>query len=485
MGRPRIQAFCSSGSRFQELCGIAQSIYGGGSTMLLIEQLGLDTSARREQAREALARIQQSVIRYLRVVCPDLMGVLRGKTVGTNQMEKVFADGCNFGARILLTDLTEHVHPSVHLGDRYDFGNCYLLPDPGTFVILPWCPAHALVLADPYLPDGTPAVSSRLALKQAIAGAAAIGLHVVVGMEMETFIYPLDNQPQISETQHFFSAVGQGLAAPLLRPILDSVYELGIKLQTCEHEHGQGQIEFNLAPNPALEAADQMMIFKLAAREILHPMGYGITWMAKLHNGPEAMTSGLHVHLSGLDANGQTVFYDPEKDKGLASRFLDFIGGQLAGARQIAALSTPTITGYKRYRPGTWAPTSATWSLDNRTSMVRVMPRRGISTRVENRLPEAAANPYLALAAMLAAGVDGIKRQTDPGPPIVGDAVTGEAAVPTNIREAAACLEENSAITELLGHDMLSAYRGILLRTADRFDSYVTNWEIVEYSNIL
>jgi len=456
-----------------------------GIKMSLVERLEMDTPARQSQVGEALARIKECNIRYLRVACPDLMGVLRGKTVGTNHLESVFTEGCNFGARILLTDLTENLHSSVRLGDIYDYGNCYLLPDPSTLVTLPWCPGHAMVFADPYLPDGTPGVSSRLALKRAIANAAEVDLYLVVGLELETFIFHLENQPNISEEWHFFSTLGQGLAAPLLTPLLDAVGEVGIKLQTYENEHGTGQIEFNLAFSPTLEAIDQSILFKLAAQEILHTAGYGITCMAKLHNHPGAVTSGLHVHQSAFNNLGQSVFYDSEKEHGLSQIFLHFIGGQLNGARQIAALSTPTITGYKRYRPGTWAPTSATWSLDNRTSMLRVMPRRGSSTRVENRLPEAAANPYLSLTAIIIAGVEGIRSQIDPGPPAIGDAVTIEPAVPTNILDAAHSLTEPSPITSFLGEDLLMAYRGILLRSAERFEAHVTDWEIAEYRNIL
>ena len=207
--------------------------------------------------------------------------------------------------------------------------------------------------------------------------------------------------------------------------------------------------------------------------------------MAKLYNGPDGMTSGLHVHMSGFDERGESAFFDPTSEYGLSQTLLYFISGQLEGARQIAALSTPTITGYKRYRPGTWAPTSTTWSLDNRTSMLRVMPRRGPSTRVENRLPEAAANPYLSLAAIITAGIEGVRTESDPGPPAKGDAMTGEAAVPTNMREAAQSLLEPSAITALLGDDVIMAYRGILLRTADLFEAFVTDWEVAHYRDIL
>jgi glutamine synthetase len=457
----------------------------GEDTLSLAEQVGLDTPVRREQVAAAFAQMEEHSVRYLRVACPDLMGVPRGKTVGTNQLERVFSHGCNFGARILLTDLREGLHSSVQLGEVYDYGNCYLLPDPASFFLLPWCPEHAVVLADPYLPNGLPAVSSRFALERAIDEASRIGLHVVVGAEIETYIYPLDDAPNISSVEHFYATLGQGLASTVLSPLLQAIEAVGIRLQTFENEHGVGQIEFNLGARPALEAIDQATFFRLAAKEILHASGYGITFMAKLHNGPDGMTSGLHIHQSGFDEHGESVFYDPEAPFGLSETFLWFLGGQLAAAPQIAALSTPTITGYKRYHPGTWAPTSATWSLDNRTSMLRVMPRRGPGTRVENRLPEAAANMYLALAAMLVAGVDGIRRQLDPGSPVKGDASTSDAVIPRSIRAAAECLRQPHPVTEFLGEDLITAYRGNLLRTADRFETYVTDWEINEYRAIL
>jgi glutamine synthetase len=371
------------------------------------------------------------------------------------------------------------------LGETYDYGNFYLLPDPTTLVALPWAPGTGLILADPYLSNGQPAISSRLVLKQAIEAAAQVDLKLIIGIEVESSIFPLRDVPEISERRHLFTALGQGLAAPVLTPLWDTLERMNIGLDAFANEFAGGEIEFNLSPRPALQAVDEFVLLKLAAREMLRTEGYDITFMAMFDGQHQGLTSGLHLHQSGINAEGRSVFFDPETEHGLAQTLLHYLGGQLSQARHLAAFSTPTITGYKRYRPGTWAPTSVTWSLDNRTTMLRVMPDRGQATRVENRLPDSAANPYLALAAMIVAGVEGIRGEIDPGPPTTGDAATTRVALPRNLWEALQCLEESSAITAFLGTDFTTAYRGLLLQTADRFEAHVTDWEIAEYRGIL
>jgi glutamine synthetase len=453
--------------------------------MSLVERAGLAGPTRREQTTHCLARIEASGIRYVRMAFPDLLGVLRGRAVQVERLKAMFEEGMSFGCRLLLCDLTGDVHPSVQLGETYDFGNFYLLPDPTTFVPLPWSPGAGLILADPYLPGGEPAVSSRLLLQRAIAQAAALDLKLLVGFEIEATIYPIGDVPPFSERRHLFTTLGQGLAAPLLNPLWDALSQMGLELDAYANEFAAGEIEFNLAPRLALAAVDQFALVKLAAQEMFKTAGYGITFMAMFDNEHGGMTSGLHIHQAALNGTGQNIFYDPAAEDGLSILARHYLGGQLRHACQVAVLSTPTITGYRRYRPGTWAPTSVSWSLDNRTTMLRVMPDRGADTRIENRLADSAANPYLAVAAMLAAGIDGIQRRIEPGPPTTGNATTPQVALPRNMAEALSILAQPSALTDFLGSDFLTAYCGLLRQTVERFETHVTEWEINEYRGIL
>ncbi len=452
--------------------------------MNLAQRAGLDTPDRRQQTELALAKIKEENIRYVRLAFPDLMGVLRGRMVQADHLESMFTRGCSFGSRLLLTDLLGDVHQTVQLGEIYDYGNFYLLPEPDTLIAAPWLPGTGIILADPYLPDGRPAVSSRLALKQAIESAAALDITLTIGLEVEASIFSIGEAPRLSERQHLFTALGQGLAAPVLMPLWEALHLIGIGLDGYVNEFASGEIEFNLSPRPALQAADEFVLFKLAARELLRPVGYDLTFMAMFDNARAGMTSGLHVHQAGFDGKGQNLFYDRTARDGLAPALLYFVGGQLRHARQLAVFSTPTITGYRRYRPGTWAPLNATWGLDNRTVMLRVMPDRGLSTRVENRLPDSAANPYLMLAAMILAGVEGIEDQVSPPPPITG-AVAPQVSLPRHIWEAIQCLAEPSSLAALFEQDLITAYRGILMLAADRFAASVSEWEIQEYRCIL
>lgn len=453
--------------------------------MSLVERVGLDSPARREQVAQTLARVEQNAISYVRVAFPDLLGVLRGRTVRVERLKALFEEGLSFGCRLLLCDLNGDVHPSVQLGDTYDFGNFYLLPEPTSLVELPWSPGVALILADPYLATGQAAVSSRLVLQRAIAQAVTLDLKLLVGFEIEATIYPLAGALPFSERRHLFTTLGQGLAAPLLNPLWNALSRMGLDLDAYANEFAAGEIEFNLAPRPALAAVDQFVLVKLAAQEILRTAGYGITFMAMFDNEHGGMTSGLHIHQAGLNGAGRNIFYDPQAEYGLSTTVRRYLGGQLRHALPVAVLSTPTITGYRRYRPGTWAPTSVNWGLDNRTTMLRVMPDRGADTRIENRLADSAANPYLAVAAMLAAGVDGIQRRIEPGPPATGNTTTPQVALPRNMGEALPILAQPSALTEFLGSDFLTAYRGLLQQTVERFEAHVTEWEINEYRGIL
>jgi glutamine synthetase len=451
----------------------------------LAERVGLNTPQRHEAIAAILASIKRNGIRYIRLAHPDLMGVLRGRMIAADMLPPLFESGHSFGCRLLLTDLGGDVHPSVQLGDIYDFGNFYLLPDPATFVQLPWSPETAILLADPYLPDGRPAVSSRLALKTAAEAALAGGLELHMGMELEGTLFTDDEQVMATKKQHLFTAVGQGLAAGWLHPVWDALDRMGIKLAAFSNEFSAGQIEFNLAPQPALQAADGLVLMKLAVRELMQSTGYQITFMARVNNAPDTLPNGLHVHQACVGQAGRNCFYDAAAPDGLSKTLLNFIGGQLAYARLIGVLSTPTVTGYRRYRPETWAPTSVTWSLDNRTTMLRVMADRGAATRVENRLPDSAANPYLALAIMIFAGLAGIEQNLDPGQPTTGYASTLQQQLPGNIWEAIRCLDESSDVVEFFGHDLANAYRGLLLQAADNLEKHVTDWEIAKYRDIL
>jgi len=451
----------------------------------LAERAKLDSPTRREQIGQVLVKLEEGRIRYVRVAFPDLLGVLRGRMVRAERLASMFDAGLSFGCRLLLTDLVGNVHPSVQLGETYDYGNFYLLPDPATFTSLPWSPGTGLILADPYLPDGQPAVSSRLLLKRAVERAAQAELHLTIGFEVESSIYPVDDMPPLGERRHLFTTLGQGLAAPVLVPLWDTLDLMGLELEAYTNEFAAGEFEFNLSPKATLQAADEFVLIKLAAQEMLNASGYGITFMAMFDNDHEGMTSGLHIHQAGLDAGGCNLFADPQAEDGLSPILLHYLGGQLTHARHLAVLSTPTITGYRRYRPGTWAPTSVTWSLDNRTTMLRVMPDRGLATRVENRLADSAANVHLALAAMLVAGLDGIQREIDPGPPATGDATTSQVALPRNVWEAIRCLDEPSPLIDFLGPEFVMAYRGLLLQTAERFEAHVTDWEVAESQGIL
>lgn len=453
--------------------------------MSLVQQAGLNTTERQAQVEQVLTRVAAEKVRYVQIAHPDLLGVLRGRTFSVDRLPDIFQEGVSFGARLLFCDVKGNVNTHTSLDDRYVYGNIFLLPDPGTFTVTPWLPDMSILLADPYLPTGEPAISTRLALQRATKRALAAGIHLQIGLEVECTITPHGNAPPLSPPYHLFSLPGQHHIAATVLPVWETLAQMGLGLDSYADEFGPNQIELNLTPATPLHAADTLVLLKLAARAILGHLGYDITFLAQVANNAKATTNGLHIHQSAYDAKGRNLFEDPDHTMGIAPSMRHYIGGQLGHARWCAVLSTPTITGYRRYRPGTWGPTQPTWSFDNRTSMVRVMTERGYNTRLENRLPDSAANPYLAIAALTEAGLLGLSQTLDPGPPITGNATTDSVTLPRNIWEAVACLEKSSPLMGLLGHDLIHSYRDMLQLMLNSFEAHVTDWELAEYRHVM
>jgi glutamine synthetase len=445
---------------------------------------GLLTPA--ELAREAEAGRIETVITAM----PDLFGRLVGKRITARfYQEEVAAHGMHVCDYLLAVDMEMDPTPGYRF-TSWDtgYGDLHLVPDVSTLRRAAWLDRSALVLCDAFRGDEPVAVAPRQILKRQLERAAARGFEARMGSELEFFLlrddYEVARQKGFRGLTHFgryvedYHLLSGTFAESVIGAIRRGVDASGIPVEFSKGEWGPGQHEINLRYAPALEMADRHVIYKQAAKEIAAAAGTSLTFMAKFDESLAG--SSCHIHVSLWSAKGEPAFGGDGALTGAPVRvspvFRGFLGGVLAHAREIALFLAPNPNSYKRYRPGTFAPTGIAWSYDNRTAGFRVVGE-GPSLRVECRIPGADANPYLAYAALLAAGLDGVERKLDAGPGFSGDAYAskGLPQVPHSLGEAAAELEKSEFAREAFGADVVEHYlhfvrteeRAVTMRVSD------------------
>lgn len=428
-------------------------------------------------------------IQTIRVQYPDQFGVPRGKDVPIDFFEDALEEGVQFCVSIFSLDLSSNPAIGTGVGDEVAYADMRAVPDINTLRPVPWLANTMMVHSDLYVRGERLEIAPRQVLKKIVERYRARGLDPVIGTELE--FYLLENRDG-----QFCTYVNRMGMCYTSGPLIDNrgvLYEIrrameqmGCTIPAYNHEFYASQYEINLLHQPALEAADTAFAFKQAVKEIALKHGLLATFMAKPRN--DGGGSGLHTHLSIRDVNtGKNLFDDPRGEHGLSQLALAFIGGQLAHARGMTAVMDPTVNSYKRHVLGSFAPVFIVWGLDNRTTYVRIPTERGKATRVENRAADGAANVYLAYAAVLAAGLDGIERQLDPGPPFEGDAyqlldVTRDPVLPQDLGDALEAFEQDEDLVAAMGKDFARAYTAVKRLEFSRFNQYVTDWEFNEYS---
>ncbi|MFD8814484.1 glutamine synthetase family protein, partial [Streptomyces sp. NPDC059627] len=373
------------------------------------------------EVRRHLDRLAADGIDVVRVTYPDLIGTDRARDVLVEELPRALEHGLAFCRAVYHTSPQGDVVP-VSGGLDAGLPDVCVRPDLSTLIALPWEPGVAACLADVVDPaTGAPAPESpRDLLRSVLERCRQHGLSPVVGPELEYFLCEPD---QAGGWRRYGSTPGvvytAGLRADpdnhLLRT-LRQVRDLRIGVLSGNHEFDGGQFEINLLHSEALSAADRAFRFKAAVKELARREGRLATFMAKPFN--DAGGSGFHLHLSCSDAEGRNAFDDPAGAHGLSATARHAIAGVLAHAPALAALLNPTVNSYKRFGPDTLAPWLIDWGLDNRSAMVRVPPERGAGARLELRLGDASANPYLAVAATTAAALLGVLAAEEPPAPL-------------------------------------------------------------------
>lgn len=460
----------------------------------------LDTPARAEQVASVIGQLKTSGIAQVRFSWCDQHGNLHGKTLMIGAVERALHEGVNMVGTLMLKDISGHTSYKVFEPDALagmpgfaHAANLVMLPDPASFRILPWASHTAWMLCQPWFPDATPvAIDTRRVLQQALAKLAQAGFGLMCGLEVEFHIYRIEDRgatdpggaldpdqaawpapvPRVSILHPGYDLLSEALADrthAALRIVQDTAQGLGLPLTSLEIEAGPSQFEAVFDATDALTAADHMVLFRNGVTQALRRAGYHATFMCR---PPFAniMSSGWHLHQSLTElATGRNAFMRPKSKPGSAPRDAQhvlsptgehYLAGLLAHAAGMAVFATPTINGYGRYRPHALAPRAALWGRDNRGAMLRVIgtaPRAGsdpagdAATRIENRLGEPAANPYLYMASQIIAGLDGLRRALA-APQASDDPYGGgAAALPASLDEALQALTADSVLVEGFG----------------------------------
>ena len=472
--------------------------------MHLAEKTGLWTDDRKAAAREAERRIQAGEFTVVRLSFADQHGLLRGKTLVASEIAGAIKNGVGFTTTMLLKDTAHRtVFPVWSAGGGFGMkelegaADVMMLPDPGTFRVLPWAPHTGWMLCDIVFADGRPMpLSTRHVYRQALSALGEAGYNFFAGLEVEFHLFKLEKAklspgdsgqpgepPDVSllnQGYQYLTEQRYDGMDPILEILRENIASLGLPLRSLEVEYGPSQVEFTFRPGTGLEPADAMVLFKSATKQVAERHGYHATFMCR-PKLPNVMSSGWHLHQSLTDRKtGANAFADPKEPLSAVGRH--YMAGLLEHARAAAAFSTPTLNGYKRYRPFSLAPDRAIWGRDNRGVMVRVLGGPGDpATHIENRVGEPAANPYLYMASQLLCGLDGLKRGADPGPSADTPYETKAVPLPRTLDEALAALRDDKVLRAGLGDFFVDYYLKLKQAEINRFNLEVSDWEQREY----
>ncbi|MEU9915415.1 glutamine synthetase family protein [Streptomyces sp. NPDC051001] len=416
---------------------------------------------------------------------PDMQGRLQGKRFAARFfLDEVLhhgTEGCNY----LLAVDTEMNTVEGYTMSSWDrgYGDFAMHPDLSTLRRVPWNAGTAMLIADLAWDNGSPVVAApRQILRRQLERLAELGYTAMVGTELEFIVFK-DTYEQAWDAGYQgltpanqynidYSVLGTGRIEPLLRRIRNDMTGAGLVVESAKGECNPGQHEIVFKYDEAVVTCDQHAIYKTGTKEIAAQEGVSITFMAKYN---EREGNSCHIHLSLTDTAGNNVMADND---GMSEVMRHFLAGQLAALRDFSLLYAPNINSYKRFQPGSFAPTAVAWGHDNRTCALRVVGH-GRSMRFENRLPGGDVNPHLAVAGLVAAGLYGIEQKLELPEACTGNAYTGDYAhVPTTLREAAELWENSPIAKAAFGDEVVAHYRNMARVELDAFDAAVTDWEL-------
>jgi glutamine synthetase len=417
----------------------------------------------------------------------DLQGRLQGKRCGaTHFLDEVVAHGAEACDYLLGVDVDMATVDGYELTSwERGYGDFRLCPDLESLRLVPWHDSTALVLCDVLHPDGTPvAPSPRQVLRRQIERLAERGLVADVGTELEFVVYRDTYEDAWARAYRDltpanlynvdYSLLGTARVEPLLRRIRNEMTIAGMTVESSKGECNLGQHEVNFHYADALTTCDHHTVYKTGAKEIAHQEGCSLTFMAKVD---EREGNSCHVHLSLRDAESDAPVFPGSGAHGMSPVMEHFLAGQLACLRELTLCFAPNVNSYKRFVPGSFAPTAMAWGVDNRTCAFRVVGH-GPSVHLETRVPGGDVNPYVTVAALLAAGLYGIEHELPLDPPVTGNAYSGDAPrVPSTLTEATTRFEQSAMARAAFGDDVVDHYAHAARVELAAFESAVTDWE--------
>jgi len=432
---------------------------------------------------EILKRCKEQDVKFLRLQFTDIFGVNKNVEVPAAQFEKALDGEILFDGS------------SIEGFARIEESDMLLKPDFDTFRIFPWGNTEGKIgrlICDIMNPDGTPFEGCpRQTLKRICKKAEKMGYVMQAGPEAEFFLFLIDENGNPTRNTHdsagYFDLAPLDLGEDARREMINVLNSLGFEVEAGHHEVAKGQHEIDFKHAPAVETADNVSTFKFVVRKIAQKYNLHATFMPKPVYGING--SGMHVHQS-LTKDGKNVFYDPKSSDGLSIVAKQYIAGILKHAKNFVAITNPLVNSFKRLVPGYEAPVNIAWSERNRSPLVRVPAKRGDSTRIEVRIPDPAANPYLALTVMLAAGLDGIENKLTPPPSVNKNIFTMSQrekrrlkidSLPANLNEALDYLEKSKVMREALGEHIFNHFIQAKRMEWSIYISQVHEWELDRY----
>jgi glutamine synthetase len=474
-----------------------------------------------DQAKTAQAvdkAIKERNLEVVRFSFADQHGVLRGKTIMAAEASCMMRGGVTMTTTLLAKDIAhKSVFPVFTAGGGFGMpemeggADFVMVADPATFRVLPWAENTGWLLCDIYFSNGKKVpFSTRALYRDALKLLAKAGYDFVAGLEVEFHLFKLEN-PRLAPTDATWppaapevSLLSQGYQYltesrfdqidPVLALLRRDIVALGLPLRSLEVELGPSQCEFTFGTQTGLAPADTMVLFRSAVKQIARRHGYLASFMCRPAL-PHLISSGWHLHQSLIERKSGENAFSSDDGEALSPLGRAYLAGLLAHAGAAAAFTTPTINGYKRYRPYSLAPDRAIWARDNRGVMVRVMGQPGeAATHLENRVGEPAANPYLYMAAQIYAGLDGVARKLDPGPSADTPYETNAELLPKTLAEAIAALRADRCFRDGFGQGFVDYYARIKEAEIARFEAdreaqvedsaEVTGWEQKEYLDL-
>jgi len=436
-------------------------------------------------------------VEFVRFEQSDTHGISRSKTIPVGHVRDFAEGGLNFLLGQLGFDAQAGVAPGTGYLEELGFPDSGIRPDLSTYRVLPWADKTARLLCEPYYTDGRPALAApRTVARELLSELEAMGYRLFSGFEYEFYLVHRGNlQPPFPGIQ-IFATLRNNFDENLIYQILRGMSAVGVDIITSNAEYGPGQMEINFAPAPGIEAADDAFTFKNGVKEIAQRNGYMASFMTKPYTDQSA--NGCHYHHSLLDTKtGRNLFVS--QDGSLTDVCRWWLGGQIAHAAALCALAAPTVNCGKRYKLFSFAPTNATWGIENRTTGFRIKNLGSGSAHIENRLPGGASNPYLVMAGVLAAGLDGLKNKIEPPAETPGIAygIKDVIDLPTRLEQSLDALEDNATLRAALGdefiklflavkrHEIGKAKAAMVEYNSPEFNNTVHEWERAEYFEFL